>query len=198
MITASLHHLPHGWLPGQCGLDHRNRNERVDLPFPCLIGKLCLQANIPPNKLVDRWDEAYKLTASTLHTLIEVRNRVNQHSHLHGHHHHQFRPYRLEVVQRDVLAAEKWLKDEMQTELAVLKDRMDGFEVHVQHQLEVVGPVNAEVLKTQLVEMRVEIAKLAEKPFSVPPLVVSESLMSLFTGPLPLKALMTSGETSQK
>jgi len=40
-------------------------NERVGLPFPYLIGKLCLQANIPLNKLVDRLTEAYKLTVAS-------------------------------------------------------------------------------------------------------------------------------------
>lgn len=43
----------------------RALNERVGLPFPCLIGKLCLQSNIPPNKVLDRWIKAYKLTTTS-------------------------------------------------------------------------------------------------------------------------------------
>uniref|UniRef100_M1DDW5 Putative plant transposon protein domain-containing protein n=1 Tax=Solanum tuberosum TaxID=4113 RepID=M1DDW5_SOLTU len=41
----------------------RNRalNEKVGFPFPCLIGKLCRQADIPPNKLIDRWRDAFRL-----------------------------------------------------------------------------------------------------------------------------------------
>uniref|UniRef100_M1DQL5 Putative plant transposon protein domain-containing protein n=1 Tax=Solanum tuberosum TaxID=4113 RepID=M1DQL5_SOLTU len=40
----------------------RALNERAALPFPCLIGKLCRGANIPPNSLVDRWGETFRLT----------------------------------------------------------------------------------------------------------------------------------------
>ncbi|KAH0632841.1 hypothetical protein KY284_035627 [Solanum tuberosum] len=87
------------------------------------------------------------------------------------------------VVQQDVLVAKKRIKDEMQRELAVLKDRMDGLEVHVQNQLQAAGSVNAEELKIKLAEMKAKIAKLAEKPVIVPPLVVLESLLSLFTEP---------------
>uniref|UniRef100_M1DZG0 Putative plant transposon protein domain-containing protein n=1 Tax=Solanum tuberosum TaxID=4113 RepID=M1DZG0_SOLTU len=43
----------------------RALNERACLPFPCLIGKLCLQANIPPNKLVDKPVKASKITATS-------------------------------------------------------------------------------------------------------------------------------------
>uniref|UniRef100_M1DN98 Putative plant transposon protein domain-containing protein n=1 Tax=Solanum tuberosum TaxID=4113 RepID=M1DN98_SOLTU len=42
-------------------LRDRALNERAELPFPCLIGKLCRQANIPPNRLINRWGEAAKL-----------------------------------------------------------------------------------------------------------------------------------------
>ena len=37
-------------------------NEMAGFPFPCLIGKLCRQANIPPNRLVDKWGETSRLT----------------------------------------------------------------------------------------------------------------------------------------
>lgn len=39
----------------------RALNERETFPFLCLIGKLCRQAEIPPNWLVDRWNEASRL-----------------------------------------------------------------------------------------------------------------------------------------
>uniref|UniRef100_M1DYT5 Putative plant transposon protein domain-containing protein n=1 Tax=Solanum tuberosum TaxID=4113 RepID=M1DYT5_SOLTU len=49
-----------GWI---IATEMRDRalNERAELLFPCLIGKLCRQASIPPNKLVDRWGEAFRL-----------------------------------------------------------------------------------------------------------------------------------------
>uniref|UniRef100_M1DW84 Putative plant transposon protein domain-containing protein n=1 Tax=Solanum tuberosum TaxID=4113 RepID=M1DW84_SOLTU len=57
------------WYPVNVGriiaseLLYRALNERAGLPFPCLIGKLCRQANTPaPNRLVDRWSEASRLT----------------------------------------------------------------------------------------------------------------------------------------
>jgi len=40
-------------------------NEREGLSFPCLIGKLYLQANMPPHKLVDKWIEASKVTVTS-------------------------------------------------------------------------------------------------------------------------------------
>uniref|UniRef100_M1E0A1 Putative plant transposon protein domain-containing protein n=1 Tax=Solanum tuberosum TaxID=4113 RepID=M1E0A1_SOLTU len=43
----------------------RALNERAELPFPCLIGKLCRQANIPPNRLVDRCGDAFRLTQAS-------------------------------------------------------------------------------------------------------------------------------------
>ncbi|KAH0725168.1 hypothetical protein KY284_001033 [Solanum tuberosum] len=94
-----------------------------------------------------------------------------------------------QVVQWDVINVEKRIKAEMQTELVVLKDRMDGLEVHVQNQLQVVDSVNAKKLKTQLVELRAKIAKLAEKPVIVPPPIVPESLMHLFNEPPPTQVL---------
>ncbi|KAH0700826.1 hypothetical protein KY284_015041 [Solanum tuberosum] len=43
----------------------RALNERAGFTFPCLIGKLCLKTNIPPNKLVDRWVEASRVIATS-------------------------------------------------------------------------------------------------------------------------------------
>lgn len=43
-------------------MQDRALNTRVSLHFPYLLGKLCLQANIPPNKLIDKWINAYKVT----------------------------------------------------------------------------------------------------------------------------------------
>ncbi|KAH0698466.1 hypothetical protein KY284_012681 [Solanum tuberosum] len=40
---------------------NRALNEKSRFPFPCLIGKLCRQADIPPNKLIDRWCDAFRL-----------------------------------------------------------------------------------------------------------------------------------------
>ncbi|KAH0748018.1 hypothetical protein KY290_027250 [Solanum tuberosum] len=36
-------------------------NERSGFPFPFLIGKLCRQTDIPPNRLIDRWRDAFRL-----------------------------------------------------------------------------------------------------------------------------------------
>jgi len=76
---------------------------------------------------------------------------------------------------------EKRLKDKMQTELTVLKYRMDGLEVHDKNQAP--DLVNTEELKTHLAEMRAEIAKLAKRPYTMPHMAVPESLMSLFIEP---------------
>ncbi|KAK4726942.1 hypothetical protein R3W88_031859 [Solanum pinnatisectum] len=41
----------------------RNRalNEKDGFLFPSLIGKLCRQPDTPPNKLIDRWRNAFRL-----------------------------------------------------------------------------------------------------------------------------------------
>uniref|UniRef100_M1DGE7 Putative plant transposon protein domain-containing protein n=1 Tax=Solanum tuberosum TaxID=4113 RepID=M1DGE7_SOLTU len=39
----------------------RALNERVRFPFPCLIGKLCRQVDTPPNKLIDKWRNIFRL-----------------------------------------------------------------------------------------------------------------------------------------
>uniref|UniRef100_M1DZ55 Putative plant transposon protein domain-containing protein n=1 Tax=Solanum tuberosum TaxID=4113 RepID=M1DZ55_SOLTU len=49
-----------GWIIASEMRD-RALNERAGLPFSCLIGKLCQQASIPPNRLVDRWGETFRL-----------------------------------------------------------------------------------------------------------------------------------------
>lgn len=40
-------------------------NKIAGFPFPCLIGKLYLPANIQPNNLVDKWVEESKVTAAS-------------------------------------------------------------------------------------------------------------------------------------
>ncbi|KAH0719021.1 hypothetical protein KY285_015052 [Solanum tuberosum] len=74
-----------------------------------------------------------------------------------------------QVVQRDVLAMEKRLKDKIQTELSVPKSRIDGLEVHVTNHIHAIGSVNTEELKGQLAEMRDDIAKVSRKPVTMPP-----------------------------
>uniref|UniRef100_M1DT32 Integrase core domain containing protein n=1 Tax=Solanum tuberosum TaxID=4113 RepID=M1DT32_SOLTU len=63
-----------------------------------------------------------------------------------------------------MLAVEKRIIDEMWKELAILKDMMDGLEVHVQDQMQVVGSVSTDEVKTHYAEMQAQVAKLAEKP----------------------------------
>ncbi|KAH0679020.1 hypothetical protein KY284_020105 [Solanum tuberosum] len=134
-------------------------NERVGLPFPFMIGKLCRQVSIPPNSLIDRWGEAFRLievskikdfanylfgvksvaaapplasasqVSGTLVTIPmlfheklvadqrQTRTLVDQIVNMMP-----------KLIQREVLAAKKELKDEMRKELAVLNDMMDGLE----------------------------------------------------------------------
>uniref|UniRef100_M1DYS9 Integrase core domain containing protein n=1 Tax=Solanum tuberosum TaxID=4113 RepID=M1DYS9_SOLTU len=86
-----------------------------------------------------------------------------------------------QLIERDVLAAEKSIKDEMRKELAILKNNMDSLEAHVQTQLQAVGSGNIEEFKKHLAEMRTQVAKLAEKPVQVPTPVMAESLMKIFS-----------------
>uniref|UniRef100_M1DFQ5 Integrase core domain containing protein n=1 Tax=Solanum tuberosum TaxID=4113 RepID=M1DFQ5_SOLTU len=88
-----------------------------------------------------------------------------------------------QLIQRDVLAAEKRIKDEMQKELAVLKDKMVGLEDHVQDQLQATFSVSTDKFKTQLDEMQAQVAKMAEKPVQVPTPAMPESMMKLFSEP---------------
>ncbi|KAH0781680.1 hypothetical protein KY290_001278 [Solanum tuberosum] len=108
---------------------------------------------------------------STFHMLIEGQSRVNLQIVL-----------RLpQSVEHDVLAADKKVKDEMRKDLAVLKNKMDGLEVHVQDQLQATCSVGTDEFNTQLSELRAQIAKLVEKPVHVPTSVLPESLMNLFS-----------------
>uniref|UniRef100_M1DSN7 Integrase core domain containing protein n=1 Tax=Solanum tuberosum TaxID=4113 RepID=M1DSN7_SOLTU len=157
-------------------------NERAGLPFPYLIGKLCRQTNIPPNRLIDRWGEATRLIqvskikdvanhlfgvkfgvvgtlAVVSHVLLDIPHadrgpeQGSHHNLPHRHHHHQLLPHRLQEI-----------KDEMQKELAVFKDRMDDLENLVQDRFQAAGLVDTEEFKSQLAEMRTQVAKLVEKP----------------------------------
>uniref|UniRef100_M1DK09 Integrase core domain containing protein n=1 Tax=Solanum tuberosum TaxID=4113 RepID=M1DK09_SOLTU len=83
------------------------------------------------------------------------------------------------LIQRDVLAAKKEIKDEIQKELAVLKDRMDGLKNLVKERFQAAGSIDTEEFKSQLAEMRTQVAKLAEKPVQVPTLIMPDSLMQL-------------------
>uniref|UniRef100_M1DN99 Integrase core domain containing protein n=1 Tax=Solanum tuberosum TaxID=4113 RepID=M1DN99_SOLTU len=67
-------------------------------------------------------------------------------------------------TETNVLATKKEIKDEMQKELAILKNRIDGLEAYVQTQLQAAGSGNLEEFQRQLAEMRTQVAKLAAKP----------------------------------
>uniref|UniRef100_M1DJV8 Integrase core domain containing protein n=1 Tax=Solanum tuberosum TaxID=4113 RepID=M1DJV8_SOLTU len=181
----------------------RALNERVRLPIPCLIGKLCRQGNTTPNRLVDRWSEAFRLTQTS-----KIKDVAN---HLFGAKVDAVGllavvPY----VPIDILyanrgleqgessqpstgappppasasqALKKRVKYEMRKELIALKDRMDGLEVHVQDQLQAAGSVSTDEFKTQLAEIRAQISKLVEKQVHVPTPILPESLMNLFSEP---------------
>uniref|UniRef100_M1DM60 Integrase core domain containing protein n=1 Tax=Solanum tuberosum TaxID=4113 RepID=M1DM60_SOLTU len=84
-----------------------------------------------------------------------------------------------QLIETKVLAVKKEIKDEMRTELSVLKDRMYGLENLVQDRFLAAGSVDTEEFSTQLAEMRTQIAKLAEKPVPVPTPVMPESLMQM-------------------
>uniref|UniRef100_M1DKR5 Uncharacterized protein n=1 Tax=Solanum tuberosum TaxID=4113 RepID=M1DKR5_SOLTU len=150
-------------------------NEMAGFSFPCLIGKLCRQANIPPNRLVDKWGEASRLTQ-----VSKIENVAN---HLFGAKsgaalgtyvtipmifldklvtdQRQTRTLVDQIVNRmpqliekDVLTAKKEITDEMRKELVFLKDGMDGLENLVHDQFQVAGLVDIEEFKAQLVEIR--------------------------------------------
>ncbi|KAH0709409.1 hypothetical protein KY284_010836 [Solanum tuberosum] len=83
--------------------------------------------------------------------------------------------YRMaQLIQRDVLAAEKSINDEMQKELAFLKNKMDG--------VETVGSNRNEEFQKQLADMRVLVAKLPEQPIQVPTPAIPDSLINKFDG----------------
>uniref|UniRef100_M1DR88 Putative plant transposon protein domain-containing protein n=1 Tax=Solanum tuberosum TaxID=4113 RepID=M1DR88_SOLTU len=176
-------------------LRDRALNERARFSFPYLIGKLCRQVNIPPNKLVDKWGEAFRLTqvskikdvanhlfgakSGFMGTLVVVphvpldiphadrgpeKGESSQPSteappplvstsyppgtyvtipmiFLKKLVAHQLQTRTLvvqiviwmpQLIDKDVLAAKKEIKDEMRKELAVLKYRMDDLENLVQ------------------------------------------------------------------
>lgn len=59
--------LPTEWLPSKYGriieteMRDRALNEQATFPCRCVIEKLCCQAEILPNSLVDRWHEASRI-----------------------------------------------------------------------------------------------------------------------------------------
>uniref|UniRef100_M1DGD8 Integrase core domain containing protein n=1 Tax=Solanum tuberosum TaxID=4113 RepID=M1DGD8_SOLTU len=77
-----------------------------------------------------------------------------------------------QLIEQDVLTAEKKIKDEMRKELLVLKDRMDGLEVLVQERLQAAGSVNTDEFKMQLAEIGVPFQVSGSQP---DPELVSES-----------------------
>ncbi|KAH0773545.1 hypothetical protein KY290_010682 [Solanum tuberosum] len=83
------------------------------------------------------------------------------------------------LIEKKMLAVKNEIKDEMQKELAVLKDRMDGLEKLVQDRCQTAGSVETEEFKSQLAEMRTQVAKLVEKPVQVPTLIMLDSLMQM-------------------
>uniref|UniRef100_M1DD22 Putative plant transposon protein domain-containing protein n=1 Tax=Solanum tuberosum TaxID=4113 RepID=M1DD22_SOLTU len=205
---------------------NRALNEKSRFPFPCLIGKLCRQVDIPPNKLIDRWCDAFRLIYvskikdvmnhlfgakyAALSTLViaprvqldipqadrgpeqgessqpsteappppasapqapgtfvtipilfleklvadqrQTRTLVDQ-----------IVLQMPQLIETKVLSAKKEIKDEVQIDQLVLKDRLDGLENLVQDRFQAAGSVDIEEFKSQLVEMRTQIAKLAEK-----------------------------------
>uniref|UniRef100_M1DVF2 Integrase core domain containing protein n=1 Tax=Solanum tuberosum TaxID=4113 RepID=M1DVF2_SOLTU len=78
-----------------------------------------------------------------------------------------------------VLTTRKEIKDEMRTELSVLKNRIDGLENLVPDRFQAAGSADIEEFRAQLVEMRTHIAKLTGKPVQVPTLVMPDSLMQM-------------------
>uniref|UniRef100_M1DA00 Integrase core domain containing protein n=1 Tax=Solanum tuberosum TaxID=4113 RepID=M1DA00_SOLTU len=69
----------------------------------------------------------------------------------------------------------------MRTELSVLKNRIDGLENLVQDRFQATGSADTEEFRTQLAEMRTQIANLAVKPAQVPTPVMPESLMQMLS-----------------
>uniref|UniRef100_M1DGK6 Integrase core domain containing protein n=1 Tax=Solanum tuberosum TaxID=4113 RepID=M1DGK6_SOLTU len=222
----------------------RALNERATLSFPCLIGKLCRGANIPPNNLVDRWGEAFRLTqvskikdvanhligaksaaVGTLAVIPHVPLEIPQASRdpeqgessqpstkappppasasqtsgtfitipmlfLEKLVADQRQTRTLvdqivlrmpQLIETKVLAAKKKIKDEMRTELSVLKNRMDGLENLIQDRFQATGSADTEEFRIQLAEMRTQIANLDEKPAQVPTPVMPESLMQMLS-----------------
>uniref|UniRef100_M1D8X1 Putative plant transposon protein domain-containing protein n=1 Tax=Solanum tuberosum TaxID=4113 RepID=M1D8X1_SOLTU len=82
-----------------------------------------------------------------------------------------------QAPERNVLAVEKSIKDEMRKKLVVLKNRMDA------------SSSNNEEFKKQLAEMLAQVAKLAEKLVQVPTPVMLESLMKIFSEQLTTQSL---------
>ncbi|KAH0661285.1 hypothetical protein KY284_026216 [Solanum tuberosum] len=73
-----------------------------------------------------------------------------------------------QLIETKELAVKKEINNEMRMELAVLKDRMDGLENLVQDRCQAAGSVDTEEFKSQLAEMRTQVAKLAEKLVQAP------------------------------
>uniref|UniRef100_M1DZX6 Putative plant transposon protein domain-containing protein n=1 Tax=Solanum tuberosum TaxID=4113 RepID=M1DZX6_SOLTU len=178
----------------------RALNERAGLLFPCLIGKLSRQADILPNRLVDKWGKAFRLTkvskikdianhlfgvkSGAMGSLVVVPHVTIDIPHADkGPKQGESSQPSIEaplppasasqapgnfvtiptlfleklvadqrqtktvvdqiirrmpqLIERNMLVVEKKIKDKMQKELVVLKDRMDVLEVHVQEQLQV-------------------------------------------------------------
>jgi len=73
------------------------------------------------------------------------------------------------------------VKDEMRTELSVLKDRMDGLENLDQDSFQATGSADTEEFRAQLAKMRTQIAKLDEKPAQVSTPLIPESLIQMLS-----------------
>uniref|UniRef100_M1DWZ4 Putative plant transposon protein domain-containing protein n=1 Tax=Solanum tuberosum TaxID=4113 RepID=M1DWZ4_SOLTU len=141
----------------------RALNERAGFPSPCLIGKLCQQVNIPPNRLVDRWGETFRLTQ-----VSKIKDVTN---HLFGV--KSGAVGTLAVFPNVPIDIPQAVRGPEQGESSQPSTEAPSPSASASQ-----APDNEE-FKAQLTEMRTQVAKLAEKTLHVPTLVMRESFIPL-------------------
>ncbi|KAH0748212.1 hypothetical protein KY290_027444 [Solanum tuberosum] len=148
----------------------RALNERAGLPFP-LIGKLCRQANIPPNRLVNRWGEAFRLTQ-----VSRIKNFAN---HLFGVKSAAVGTFVVvPYVPIDIPYADRG-PEQGESSQPYTGEPPSPASASQAPSTYAAGSVDIEEFKSQLAEMRTQVAKLAAQPVQVPTLVMPDSLMQL-------------------
>lgn len=85
----------------------------------------------------------------------------------------------LRVVQSVVWEAENRLRGEVPKEDGVLHSRVDGLEAHLTERIDGLGGLEADLVRTLLVEMRGDLDKLKEKYATIAPPLATDALMQL-------------------
>lgn len=87
------------------------------------------------------------------------------------------------VVQFEVRAAEDRLCGMVQKEVGIMQNRVDILQAYLTERIDGLGGLEADSVKTQLAEMRVDLDNLKGKSTTVAPTLATDVYIHLFSAP---------------